>query len=973
MDEQLKGLNSAQRIAVTSPSAILQILAPPGSGKTKTLTNRVAWHILNDGYHPSSVLVCTFTVKAAREMRDRLEGLLGKDTARKLILGTFHSVSRRFLVTYGKEIGLDPRFGIADSADSLSIVKRIIEDTKLTINPTVARNRISKLKAQSISPEQNHALTASKKASAEKQTEHHELTTAYALYEEHLKINNLLDYDDLLLRCADLLRQRPSSVAYVRAVLIDEFQDTNNVQFDLMTLFAQACRKISTVGDPDQSIYGWRSADVTNLRRMRELFPDLHSINLEENYRSSGTILARAQQVIEQDHGRPPKQLMPTHGPGSTPVFRTLRNAFREAQWLTWELRRTKALAAGLLRWEDYAILLRSSPLSRLIEQALAKEGIPYRMVGGLRFFDRAEVKIVLDYLRVINQPEHTDALMRILNVPTRGIGDRTMESLVNEATHRKLALWDLVLGIGQCTIRTSTEISSQARKGIGKFIDIIIKGRSRLERPKEEDQSLTGFIHFILQKVNLHQYLRDKYKEDCDSRWANVEELVALAVEAENQELEEEVLRFEEEEATKVQGPVVDADNENETDIGSGSTDGENTVAVGASSIAAGHQALEAAKTEPARAFLASSLTQFLSTVALSTDKRIDEGEPEDQGQVIISTMHAAKGLEWPVVFVPACYNGVIPHSRTEDVDEERRLLYVAMTRAQAMLYLSRPARDSVQKADTAPCPFIESGAGYHAGECFDPKGPEMTSQVIKEMATILGRPCPSLLIQTAARSATEHRKDDRIPTIPDDDKSDHEDYRFRGGFSKKRVRSEMDEGPMKPMGFRSAAELDRTPLSTDNMTVTSTLPAESPEYPQTVPRLERTASSTSEKSFALSKTKGKGKQGRLADGQQQVSSFFKPVACTASNCTPKPDRPGTVTQAPLQNIFHTAGVARPVLQAPQRENSEVKELVRPRTMNPASKGKKLCQLSGSLGVPPVVPGMKRHISHPGQWSRAT
>ena len=293
MDATLEGLNTVQRAAVTSPSPILQVLAPPGSGKTKTLTARVAYLLAHHGYHPWNVVCCTFTIKASREMRERLRSLIGAHLESKLILGTFHSICRRYLVTYGYLIGIPKDFGIADSSDTLSILKRIIKRLSFSLDPKTARNRISHRKARGLREEEL-------RKSAQKSVENEEFAIIYDEYERALSTSNLLDYDDLLLRCTDLLRAHPQCVSNVEALLIDEFQDTNVVQYELMKLLACKNKRITIVGDPDQSIYGFRSAESENLRRMKAYYPDTVVINLEENYRSSSAVLRLAPEETQE-------------------------------------------------------------------------------------------------------------------------------------------------------------------------------------------------------------------------------------------------------------------------------------------------------------------------------------------------------------------------------------------------------------------------------------------------------------------------------------------------------------------------------------------------------------------------------------------------------------------------------------------------------------------------------------------------
>jgi len=372
-DKLLANLNASQKAAVSSTADTLAILAGPGSGKTHTLTSRTAW-LLQQGLKPWNVIVATFTVKAAREMKERIGRLLGNGLESKLILGTFHSIARRYLARYGHLISVPHDFGIADSGDSLAIIKRIVKAHRMNIDPRVARSRISTMKSRG----QNEQPLIAPKRSVEMQ----EFETCRTEYEAALKRSNLLDYDDLLLRCVELLRSYPSCVANVEAVLIDEFQDTNLVQFDLMRLFAAHRKRITIVGDPDQSIYGFRAAEIKNYKRMIEQYPETVSIALEENYRSSGAILLAALTVIQQDVSRPEKLLTPTHSVGTRPVFRKLTGAQKEAEWIVMEIKRSLGMTGTLLDLDDFAILLRSAALSRLIESELGKAGLPYRMVG---------------------------------------------------------------------------------------------------------------------------------------------------------------------------------------------------------------------------------------------------------------------------------------------------------------------------------------------------------------------------------------------------------------------------------------------------------------------------------------------------------------------------------------------------------------------------------------------------------------
>ncbi|KAL5114963.1 ATP-dependent DNA helicase srs2 [Pleosporales sp. CAS-2024a] len=708
MDTLLEGLNDAQRSAVTSPANVVQVLAPPGSGKTKTLTARVAYHVIHERLQPWNIIVCTFTIKAAREMKERIKGFVGDKLESKLILGTFHSVARRFLSRYGQEIGIDKNFGIADTNDSKAIIKRIITRFQYTLEPGHARSRISNLKSK--------AVTADAFRKTTKNVNDNEFAAVYSTYEEQLKASNLLDYDDLLVRCVELLKQSPSCVSTIQAVLIDEYQDTNNIQYELMKLLAQSTRRITIVGDPDQSIYSFRAAEMKNLFRMRDEFPESIVINLENNYRSSGCILNSALAVIEQDDSRPQKPLIATHGTGEAPTLRHLASAQVEAQWTVDEIIRSKTLTAGLLSYNDYVILLRSSQLSLQIERALGKAGVPYRMVAGTKFFDRAEIKIILDYLRVVSQPEHNDAVARVINLPSRKVGETTVKALLEEAEVKKVTLWKLVLDIAQGRSRVDSKISAQAQKGIEQFVNVILTSREKLLPAKGEYCDLYGLIGHILQKIAFETYLKQTHKDNWKDRWGNVEELVAQATQmasalASGEEVIDDAL------------PVVDGIEQRQ----------DTAVDV---------------------------LSKFLANVTLSSVTDQDGGEVE---QVTISTIHAAKGLEWPVVFLPAMYEGSIPHSRADDYDEERRLLYVGMTRAQGLLYLSCPVRQSGQETTTLSRFISDRSIQKH----FNQRGPDFAFKrsTIPGLAQILRRPCPSDEEIDAARSCLERLEDDQYP----------------------------------------------------------------------------------------------------------------------------------------------------------------------------------------------------------------
>ena len=669
-----------------------------GSGKTKTLTSRVAW-LVSNGFKPQNIICCTFTIKAAREMRERLRGLVGGDLEQRLILGTFHSICRRYLATYGHLIGIPKGFGIADSDDSLGIIKRLQKKLKFAMEPRAARNKISHRKARG---QRLEDILATSKKSVEAQ----EFVTIFQEYEAALETSNLLDYDDLLLKCVELLRKHPECVSNIEALLIDEFQDTNNVQFELMKLLASAQKRITIVGDPDQSIYGFRSAEIENLKRMQDFYPETIVINLEENYRSSSAILNLAQDVIEQDEERPSKRLKSTHCYGTLPVLRRLPNPYEEASWIVSEIKRMTKMSGGCIELSDIAILLRSAFLSLLIEKSLANAAIPYKMVGGRRFFDRVEVRILLDYMRVISHPDNNSALLSIINTPARKVGEGTVAELNRAAETAKVSLWIAVQQALKGEIKLEKKLAKPAEQGLGDLVSLIKWGQEKL-KTFDPAQAPGKLIELVANGLQFQDYLKKQYREDWEERWENVKE---LSVQAKDVTLETLTA---EDQLPEVEGV-------------------EQATIVGAQEV----------------------LARFLANVALSTEVEAED-EEGTKSRITISTIHSAKGLEWPVVFVPALYEGSIPHSRAEDANEERRLLYVAITRAKVLLYMTFPVMQSRSESESILSQFLPGNIDHRLKDI----GPAFDDQVVQDVATILGRSAPSQeSLAKAVVSLNEH-----------------------------------------------------------------------------------------------------------------------------------------------------------------------------------------------------------------------
>lgn len=905
MSDILHGLNSAQRTAVTSEAEVLQVLAPPGSGKTKTLTSRVAYLVRERHFKPWNIIVCTFTVKAAREMQERIRAFVGEEFERKLRVGTFHKISLIYLRRYGKLIGIADNFGVADTNDSMRIIGRIIKQNKFTLEPKAARERISRSKAQGVDNEQfslslhqaSQRRTGNNGATQNVAAEKQEFAEIFNLYQAQLDQCNLLDFDDILLCCVKLLRTHPECVTNIEAVLVDEFQDTNGVQYELMSLFAQQRSFITIVGDPDQSIYGWRSADIKNLGRMKTQWRDTLTVNLEENYRSSGSILLAAQKVIEQDTTRPPKQLQATHTAGQRPVLRKLPDAKAEADWIVIEIQRLIALSGNMLNLNDFAILLRTASLSRSIESAFGKTGVAYRMIGGKKFFDRLEIKLLVDYLRVIDSPAHSEAVERIINEPSRRIGDKTIESLQKEAQSNAQSLWDLTRKIAQGQGRYTTKLSTPAMKGIEQFYDVIASGRKKIEK---EPTALADLINLILNKLSFQNYLKQKYPEDHEGRWANVEELIAQATDAANQPAERPSL---EDESLP---PVEGTESKDE-----------------------------------------SPLTAFLANVALSaaTDQKLDE-DGEQAPQATISTLHAAKGLEWPIVFIPACYKGSIPHSRAEDNDEERRLLYVGMTRAQVVLNMTFPVKGNSQNEGPELSPFLSEPG---MSSLFEEHGPSITDRDVRALAVTLSRDQPTPDALAKGRRSLERDEDNYWPLtgeVPPEEWA-------------KRINGQADDsGPV--YGNTRSASWVNASVTMQQEAGAANAGSFSSGFVSVKSNYKKIMQEQEEKSLhaldkrALEQSKvvkdqtPKGRK-RQIEGQGSISSFFGKKSRTG-------DAPETQTQLshqpPPASIFQTSS-------APLRDVSNINKL---RNDHPLS-SKPLSTLQHRVRAAPLV--QRRPLAH--------
>jgi DNA helicase-2/ATP-dependent DNA helicase PcrA len=628
--ELLEGLNEPQRRAVTHGEGAVLILAGPGSGKTRVITHRIAHLVIEHRVPPWRVLAVTFTNKAAREMRERAGRLLGED-AGSLHMGTFHSMCARWLRIDGKEIGLSPDFVIYDDADQVSLMKRVLEDLHVDprrFAPRAVLSAISNAKSEMLVPEQ---LLSTVRGYGDEV-----VARAYAAYEAALKKASAVDFDDLLAYAVRLFNVPAMLEKYAGRylyILVDEFQDTNPVQYALARKLASVHGNITVVGDPDQSIYSWRSADIRNVQNFERDFPGCAVYLLEQNYRSTPAILEAADAVIEKNPGRHPRKLW-TDRPGGDPI--TTYDAYSDEEEGEFVAKETNRLVKEGRSHGDVAVMYRTNAQSRAVEEALVRHRIPYRLIGGVRFYQRREIKDLIAYFRLAQNPRDEASLLRVVNVPGRGIGDKTVERLEEFAAENGVTLWDACEGVAAGLGETG--VTGRSAAALGGFVHIVNRLQAESDRPLPEllDQvlSLTGYA----------KYLQDA-GEDGEERFENVLELRSLMNEY--------------------------------VEVG-----GEN-----------------------------GDLATFLQDVSLVADvDELREGTPA----VTLITLHAAKGLEYPVVFLIGMEEGVLPHIRSFDdprqMEEERRLCYVGMTRAMDLLYLSRSYRrfSFGQQAANPPSRFL-------------------------------------------------------------------------------------------------------------------------------------------------------------------------------------------------------------------------------------------------------------------------
>jgi DNA helicase-2/ATP-dependent DNA helicase PcrA len=611
--EFLSDLNPQQRQAVTAGAGPILVLAGPGSGKTRVLTHRIAYLIAYEGVRPYNILAVTFTNKAANEMKARIERLLGKP-AQSVNMGTFHALCARWLRREAELLPVNSNYVIFDEDDQLAVVKHAMRDLNLDekqYRPAAVLNAISRAKNDLLGPDEFPIQSYRDEVVAR----------VYRRYQELLVASNAVDFDDLLLYAARLLQDQPSvRERYARRyehILVDEFQDTNYAQYQLLKLLGSVHRNIFAVGDEDQSIYRWRGADYRNIQRFEQDYPDAKKILLEHNYRSTQTVLDLARAVIDPNPYRTPKRLFSDRGQGEKVSLYEAVDDYGEAEYVVDTI--VNLIGRHKASPGDIAVMYRTNAQSRLLEEAFLRAGLPYRLVGAQRFYGRREVKDVIAYLRLAHNPDDMVSLERVINVPPRGIGDKTLTALRVEAQRTGISAGRLLMELG--TSEKSPYREAFSLRGGAVLADF--GGKLAGWLAARDELPLPALFDRILADVGYREYIDDGSEEGAD-RWANVEQLRALAYDYRDR-----------------------------------------------------------------------GLADFLETVALVSDQ---DTLPENGGAPTLMTLHAAKGLEFPVVFITGLDEGLLPHSRArddpEEMAEERRLLYVGVTRAKDRLYLVRADR---------------------------------------------------------------------------------------------------------------------------------------------------------------------------------------------------------------------------------------------------------------------------------------
>ncbi|MEJ6517255.1 MAG: DNA helicase II [Pseudomonadales bacterium] len=632
----LDGLNDPQRHAVTAPLGSYLILAGAGSGKTRVLTNRIAWLIQTEGASPYSVLAVTFTNKAAAEMRSRIESLL-EMPVRGMWVGTFHGIAHRLLRTHWQEAKLPQNFQILDGDDQLRLVKRIIANLDLDEKKWPARQAVYFINGQKDEGLRPHNIEDFGDLYLKTHLE------IYRAYEDACQRGGMVDFAELLLRAHELWLNNPELLAHYQRrfqhLLVDEFQDTNTIQYAWIRVLAGGKDNILVVGDDDQSIYGWRGAKIENIQKFTSDFPNSETIKLEQNYRSTGTILNAANALIDKNPGRLGKNLWTDSGNGE-PI--SLYAGFNEIDEARYIVSRLKDWSNQGNPYKEAAILYRSNAQSRVLEEALLRSQVPYRIYGGQRFFERAEIRNALAYMRLISFRDADASFERVVNTPTRGIGDKSVAMIRNVARAENISMWQ-----ASTKLLSGGSLKGRASNAIQSFLDLI----ETMDKATEESD-LPTLCSVVIEHTGLKAYYEREKGERGQAKVENLEELITAARSYDP----EEVHSF-------------DAGDGGEEDAAA-----EQTV-----------------------------LDQFLGHAALESGE--SQSDPH-QDCVQMMTLHSAKGLEFPLVFLSGLEDGLFPHQMSMDepgrLEEERRLCYVGITRAMKQLYITYAESRRINGSET-------------------------------------------------------------------------------------------------------------------------------------------------------------------------------------------------------------------------------------------------------------------------------
>lgn len=609
MKEILEGLNDKQYEAVVNYEGPSLIIAGAGSGKTKVLTHKIAYLMQEKGIKPWNILAITFTNKAANEMKERVEKLVG-EVARDMWIGTFHSICVRILRRYIDRIGFESSFIIFDTSDQRTMIKNCLKDLNIDdkmFTDRVVASEISNAKNEMLEPD---AYLARANGDFRKE----KIASVYTLYQKRLKENNAIDFDDIINFTIKILTENPDVLEYYtekfQYVLVDEYQDTNKAQFMLVSLLASRYGNITVVGDNDQGIYSFRGADISNILNFERDFPGTKIIKLEQNYRCTGNILNAANAVIKNNEVKYDKKLWTENEKGNLPIVYKAEDEYDEARYLVEQINHLKR--EEYYNYSDFAVLYRMNTQSRAIEEILVREDIPYKIIGGLKFYERKEIKDIIAYLRLIFNPNDNLSLMRIINEPKRGIGKTSLEQVQKIAEENSKSLYEV--------------IKDAASYGLNR---VFVNSREFIETI-EELRGLVGQVEIselikeTLNKTGYTKALELENSIEAENRIENLEEFLTVAIEFEEQSAE-------------------------------------------------------------------NSLAEFLESITLSSD--IDNLE-EDADCVTLMTLHSAKGLEFPVVFLVGMEEGIFPGYKSigepKELEEERRLCYVGITRAKSNLYFT-------------------------------------------------------------------------------------------------------------------------------------------------------------------------------------------------------------------------------------------------------------------------------------------